>query len=73
MAKPEYVYRVTLEKENKLGFRTWKRKRVVPMATRQRVGCILGFQAQLESHDRHQVTIERAPVGEWAEVDVRDL
>lgn len=60
------AYRVTLEKTWTLGQRTWTKRRVVPLATKQRLGCIIAYQRELPPADRWSLKVERAELGEFA-------
>ena len=59
------VYRITMIRNQTLGFRTWTNKRVIPVATRQRLGCILAYQRQLPAEERWSLTIEHASIGDF--------
>lgn len=71
----DYVYRVTIQPvPHRIGDREYPRpRRVVPMATRQRLGCILAYQRELPEEGRAIITIERAEIGEFQPVDLAEV
>jgi hypothetical protein len=69
------VYRVTIQRPPlRLGLREYPRRpRVIPLATRQRLGCILAYQRELPEEDRAQITVERAQVGQFQPVELSEV
>jgi hypothetical protein len=75
-----YVYRITMTRTRKLGIRTWNEKRVIPMATKQRLGTLLAYHRENDFQDDYvaeatgntpwSFAVERAPVGEWEDVSI---
>lgn len=74
-----YVYRITLERTLtfNVGYkqlRTFHQKRVIPAATRQRLGCIVAYQRQAPPDERWDITaIERAEVGEFQTAELAEV
>jgi hypothetical protein len=65
-----FAYRVSMTRHRKLGLREWDEKKTVPLATRQRVACILNYQAELPEDDRWDIKVEAAAVSDdWEPVD----
>lgn len=68
-----YVYRVTRTSTRKIGRASWTQRKVTPLATRQRLGCIRAWteseNAILRETGRDDecwtMTVERAEIGEW--------
>lgn len=50
-----------------------RRPRVVPLATKQRLGCILAYQRELPEEERAVITVERATVGDFSPVDLSEI
>lgn len=62
----QYVYRVVKSRVRTLGKREWQERKVVPMATRQRVGSIISYNNDLQADERWHLDITRARVDpEW--------
>jgi hypothetical protein len=70
-----------MTRTRKLGIRTWNEKRVIPMATKQRLATLLAYHRALDEmrvsymaeatgDTSWSFAVERAPVGDWEEFAV---
>jgi hypothetical protein len=61
----QFVYRVTRTRTRRFGRVTYTERKVTPLATAQRLGCIRAYDRDLPEEERWDTVVERAVIGDW--------